>query len=583
MLFNFKSILMYIYMSSKKSILERLEEAKKKAKKNRERVRATQKNRFADTGSSDARRIQAMFAQRDAASKTRRVSAARGKKVGESRIQAMFAQRDAAREKRANERRRPPSDEVIAIVKNGLEIGLDDKMIIDNLLLNGYSRKDSIRFLKDIKKRSTSKSDEIVNFYKKQLADYNELEYNEEATQKLIAGDIATEFGIDMTKAYAIVNEIIRTGRLEDSSIVRDESTAFASASDVGEGPTPTQILDEDQAKAFIIEALNTNNSEEDIIRDLTSSYYTPERKQYTEDEVKRLLDEIQLMRALELSTSASDVSSEEARKDSAATPSPGTQRDAVLEASIVRKVAEAEIGRIDNPFTVPNNGEATLSNGDIFTYMCFWISLADGLNHFRHMGRTDWSWYELRNMLDNRINDSGELLEISPPAGGDPGGKHHSAFEEIGRKLKVKIKVYTLLKDDLIKINYINRAYRIESSYDSDVIIEILALGAHYEFIAGFGNNGSHPLAEKLAYTNLSEEQIEAVITALKGMDRRGDRKRSLNNIIREIKSSPLPKKTKDFMIKDIYKRLRDRRISYREKYLKYKMKYLKLKKSLE
>ena len=471
----------------------------------------------------------------------------------------MFAQRDAAREKRANERRRPPSDEVIAIVKNGLEIGLDDKMIIDNLLLNGYSRKDSIRFLKDIKKRSTSKSDEIVNFYKKQLADYNELEYNEEATQKLIAGDIATEFGIDMTKAYSIVNEIIRTGRLEDSSIVRDESTAFASASDVGEGPTPTQILDEDQAKAFIKDALETNNSNEDIIRDLTS-YYTRERKQYTEDEVKRLLDEIQLMRALELSTSASDVSSEEARKDSAATPSPGTQRDAVLEASIVRKVAEAEIGRIDNPFTVPNNGEARLPDGSIFTYMCFWISLADGLNHFRHNGRTDWLWYELRDMLREQINRSGEFLEIGM------GGKHQRAFEEIARRLNVKIKVYTLIKDELNKINYINRAFRVESSNDSEVIIEILSLGAHYEFIAGFGNNGSHPLAEKLAYIDLDEAQIQAVITALEGMDRREDRKRSLNNIIREIKSSRLAKKSKDFMIKDIYKRLRDRRISYRE-----------------
>ena len=297
------------------------------------------------------------------------------------------------------------------------------------------------------------------------------------------------------------------------------ESHSATSTSDMGEEPTKTRTFNEYQAKDFIKQSLKYNQSLEDTITNLTM-YYTPERKRYTEDEARILVKKIQVEMALELSASETDVASEE---------------------------ADVAIGRMDNPFTVPNNGRALLSNGIEVTYMCFWISLADGLNHFKHNERTDWSWYELRGMLGNQINGSGELLEISPPAGDKPGGKHQRAFEEIAKKLKVKIKVYTLLRDKTNQINYIDIGYRVESSNDSDVVIEILALGAHYEFIAGFGHDGGHSSAVKLAYTDRDDEL------------------------------------TKEFMINDIYKRLRDRNINFREKYLKYKMKYLKLKKSLE
>tara|TARA_B110000879_G_scaffold203933_1_gene282142 strand:+ start:2835 stop:3701 length:867 start_codon:yes stop_codon:yes gene_type:complete len=227
------------------------------------------------------------------------------------------------------------------------------------------------------------------------------------------------------------------------------------------------------------------------------------------------------------------------------------------------------------DPFTIPNNGEGFLKDGEKHTYMCFWISLADGLNHINYQGRQDWSWYELKEMIDNITNDSGELFDIGYS------GKHMDAFEEIAQKLQIKIIVYPLQEDIQDKRNSISETISISSRNTSDIIIKILNFRNHYEFIAGFGNDGGSGVAKKLAFIDQTEEAINAVIIALKHLGII-DRQRTLDGVINSINLSELDSKQKTFMINDINRQVLDWKIDMKKKYLKYKKKYFKLKKSL-
>ena len=234
-------------------------------------------------------------------------------------------------------------------------------------------------------------------------------------------------------------------------------------------------------------------------------------------------------------------------------------------------------------PFTIPNSGVGIDLSHDppiLFTYMCFWLALADGLNRIRFNGRNDWTWYELKDMVRRSVtNNSGELFDIGK-IDETTFAKHHNAFEEIASILGVKIKVYRLLKDKETRRNYISSSFVVQSSNDSELVIEILHMGHHFEFITGFGEGSG---GAEVPYVEDDLFDIKSKILALKLASSRR-RTEAYNKWVTEINESDYHEETKKFILNALKAEMsnltKDKK--YREKYLKYKMKYLKLKKSL-
>ena len=259
------------------------------------------------------------------------------------------------------------------------------------------------------------------------------------------------------------------------------------------------------------------------------------------------------------------------------------TKKEAKLakKEAVKRDAKRAETKSDENirydPYTIPNNGEGFDSINNIErTYMCFWLSLADGLNYLNYNDRQNWSWYELKDSIKNQTNDSGKLFDIGYTA------KHMKAFNEIAKRLNIQIIVYPLQENKEQKRNSINEDISISSSnIEYSDTIKILHFRNHYEFIVGFGNNGGSRVAKKLAFIDQDDEAIKAVIIGLRGMNLQ-DRPRSFNHVIESINNSELESKQKTFMIKDINRQVLESNINMKKKYLKYKKKYLKFKKSL-
>ena len=136
------------------------------------------------------------------------------------------------------------------------------------------------------------------------------------------------------------------------------------------------------------------------------------------------------------------------------------------------------------------NNGETFDTNGKSFNLMCFWISVADGVNdvHRRLKITKNISPLKLRNgvsKLGYLVNSDGEEFDLT--------GKHNEAFKVLAEKLGGKLVVYPLRSDEAGY--FIDEDYKVEyqSSKNRGFTIKILNTGSHFEFIAGLGSEGNN------------------------------------------------------------------------------------------